>query len=435
MTAGALAPAPRRRQFLAALAGGASLAALRERLFASGNPPLRIRSVDPVVIRSPRGDKPPDWYLEMGPVGQSTGGSGLWNRLDHASPSRFRGATQATLVKIVTEEGLVGWGECHAPAAPRVHATVIRDLLAPILLGQDARQVEPLWERLYSSQRLRGYATGFYTESIAGIDLALWDLLGKYLGQPLYRVLGGKYRDWVPTYSGIGGSTPAALGESARQRIGQGFAAVKMGLSKGPGTSGVERVEAVSEAIGGDGQLLVDSLGAYKVHEARSVGARLDRLPNIGWWEDALLPEDISGYRELRAALKTPICAGETLSNRYQFRDLFGARAVDMVNPDLCRAGGISECRRIGVLADLHGVLFSPHISTGTALYWAASVHLAANLPNTVIMEGGTLLERPFGNRLLLEPLESRPGQAIVPERPGIGAEFDERELARYTVA
>lgn len=424
-----------RRRFLRGAMAAPALLALEERLFATGNGPLEIESVEPIAIRTPQGEKPPDWYLEMGPVGQATGGSGLWNRLDHASPSRFRGATQATLVKIVTRDGLVGWGECHAPAAPRVHAMVISDLLAPILIGQDARQVEPLWERLYSSQRLRGYATGFYTESIAGVDLALWDLLGKYLGQPLYRILGGKYRDSIPTYSGIRGRSPRELAESARRQMEAGFPAVKMGLSKGPGTSNIERVMAVSEAIGGTGQLLVDSLGAYKIHEARAVGARLDELSNIGWWEDALLPEDITGYTELKAALKTPLCAGETLSNRYQFRELFAARAVDMVNPDLCRAGGVSECRRIAVLADLHGVLFSPHISTGTALYWAASVHLAAHLPNTVIMEGGTLLERPFGNGLLREPLESRPGQAIVPERPGIGAEFDESVLERYRVA
>lgn len=424
-----------RRGFLIGSSGLAGTDTLAHRLFATGSAPLEIRSVESIVIRSPRGDQPPDWYLEMPPVGSVTGGPGLWNRLDHASPSRFRGVTQATLVKILTQDGLVGWGECHAPAAPRVHAAVISDLLAPILIGQDARQVEPLWEKLYSSQRLRGYATGFFTESIAGIDLALWDLLGKYLGQPLYRILGGKYRDSVPTYAGIGGATTEAIIARAKKALESGFSAVKMGLSKGPGTSSVERVQAVSESIGGAGQLLVDSLGAYKTHEARAVGDKLDALDNIGWWEDALLPEDISGYTDLRARLKTPICVGETLSNRYQFRDLFAARGADMVNPDICRAGGISECRRIGSLADLHGVLFSPHISTGTALYWAASLHLAVHLPNTVIMEGGTLLDRPFGNELLTEPLEHNLGEARVPERAGIGVEFDERELERYRVA
>ncbi len=425
--------ASRRRFFVETL--GLAAGPLLNSLFAAGNGPLEIQSVEAIVIRTPPGgDKPPEHYIEMPPVGATTGGQGLWNRLDHASPSRFRGATQATLVKITTKQGLVGWGESHAPAAPRTHQTVVHDLLAPILIGQDARQVEPLWEKLYSSQRLRGYATGFYTEAIAGVDLALWDLLGKYVEQPLYRLLGGKYRSSLPTYAGLGGRTLDELQRNARAALDRGFSAVKMGLSKGPGTSNLERVHAASEAIGSDGQLLLDSLGAYKIHEARAIGAQLDELPNIGWWEDALLPEDIGGYAELSASLKTPVCAGEEVSNRYQFRDLFAARAVDIINPDVCRSGGVTECRKIAILADVHGVLWSPHVSTGTALYLAASTHLAAHTPNAVIIEGGTLLERPFGNDLLKEPLEWSPGDARVPEGHGIGVQFDEQELERFRV-
>ena len=412
-----------------------ALLALEERLFATGNGPLEIESVEPIAIRTPRGEKPPDWYLEMGPVGQATGGSGLWNRLDHASPSRFRGATQATLVKIVTRDGLVGWGECHAPASPRVHAMVISDLLAPILIGQDARQVEPLWERLYSSQRLRGYATGFYTESIAGVDLALWDLLGKYLGQPLYRILGGKYRDSIPTYSGIRGRSPRELGESARRQMEAGFPAVKMGLSKGPGTSNIERVMAVSEAIDGTGQLPGGFSRAYKIHEARAVGARLDELSNIGWWEDALCGGHYGLHRAQGGSQDAPLRGRDALEP-LPVPGAVRARAVDMVNPDLCRAGGVSECRRIAVLADLHGVLFSPaHQHRHGPCTGRRRSTLAAHLPNTVIMEGGTLLERRLvtgcsGNRWSPAPV-----RAIVPERPGIGAEFDESVLERYRVA
>ena len=419
-----------RRALLASLGGG-----LLQRLFAAGNPPLRITEVEAFVIRTPNEPQPPERYIEMPPVGSETGGRGLWNRLDHASPSRFRGATQATLVKITTDQGLIGWGESHAPAAPRVHQTVVSDLLAPILIGQDARNVEALWEKMYSSQRTRGYATGFYTESIAGVDLALWDLLGKYLDAPLYRVLGGKYRDSVPAYTGVGGRSVEELRENARELIERGFSAVKMGLSKGPGTQNVERVAAVSEAIGDSGQLLVDSLGAYKIHEARSVGAELDQLANIGWWEDALAPEDLAGFAELKQALKTPLCAGEEVSNRYQFRDLFLARAVDLINPDVCRAGGVTECRKIAILADVHGVLWSPHVSTGTALYLAASTHLAVHTANAVIIEGGSLLERPFGNRLLREPLDWPAGEARVPEGPGIGVDFNEQALGEVRVA
>jgi D-galactarolactone cycloisomerase len=204
-----------------------------------------------------------------------------------------------------------------------------------------------------------------------------------------------------------------------------------MGLSKGPGTNDLNRVSTVADAIKGKGQLLVDSLGAYKLYEAVKVGRELDRLGNIGWWEDALLPEDVSGYAKLAEALDTAVCAGEEVNNRYQFRDYFANKSVDIINPDVCRAGGISECRRIATLADVHGVLWSPHVSTGTALYMSASLHLAAATPNFVIMEGGSAHLGPLGNRLIKEPLEYSPGSAKVPDRPGLGIEFDERELKK----
>jgi L-alanine-DL-glutamate epimerase-like enolase superfamily enzyme len=301
-------------------------------------------------------------------------------------------------------------------------------------MGQDARDVEPLWEKMYSSQRTRGYSDGFYTEAIAGVDIALWDILGKFAGMPLYRLLGGKYRDKVATYTGIGGGSTEALKASALKAVGQGFGAVKMGLSKGAGTNDLNRVAAVADAIKGKAQLLVDSLGAYKLFEAIKIGRELDRLGNIGWWEDALLPDDLTGYPKLAEALDTAICAGEEVSNRFQFRDLFAAKSVDIINPDVCRAAGVTEMKRIAVLADAHGVLWSPHVSTGTAPYVAASIHLAVATPNFVIMEGGNSFAGPFGNTLLKEPFEWTPGFAKVPERPGLGVEFDEKQLAKVRV-
>ncbi len=426
-----------RRNFLHLLGLPAGLpaaaGAARERA-TRGSAPAKITKVEAFVLRHPKDDTPPDELIEMPPPGYMTGGLGLWNRLDHHSPSRFKGYTQATLVKITTDQDIVGWGEAHAPAAPRVHKTVITDLFAPILLGQNALDVEMLWEKLNSAQRLRGYATGFFTESLAAVDLALWDILGKYSGLPVYRLLGGKYRDRIPTYAGIGGATVDALRENALQAVEQGFQAVKMGLSKGPGTRSLDRAAAVSTALHGKAQLLLDSLGAYKLHEAVIVGRKLDQMGNVGWWEDPLMPEDLGGYPRLAEALDVPICAGEEISNRFQFRDLFARQSVDIINPDICRAGGITECHRIADLADVHGVLWSPHVSTGTALYLSASIHLAVATPNAVIMEGGTAHTRPFGNPLLKEPLEFPPGFAVVPERPGLGVEFDEQALARVTV-
>lgn len=207
----------------------------------NGTSPLRIVKVEAFVVRTPNDNRPADQLIEMPPVGAMTGGPGLWNRLDHASPSRFFGHTQAVLVKITTNQDLVGWGECHAPAAPRVHQTVVSDLLAPVLLGQNALDVEPLWEKMYSTQRLRGYSDGFYTEAIAGADLVLWDILGKFTGQPVYQLLGGRYRREIPTYVGIGGNDIPALKASAAKAVREGYGAVKMSLSKGAGTNDLNR--------------------------------------------------------------------------------------------------------------------------------------------------------------------------------------------------
>ena len=261
----------------------------------------------------------------------------------------------------------------------------------------------------------------------------MWDILGKFAGLPLYQLLGGKYRDSIPTYSGA--NSP----EGALAAIEAGFAAVKMGFSKGVGSEDFERVIKVSEAVGAKGQLLIDSLGAFKLHEAVSAGRKLDELGNVGWFEDALMPEDTASYPALAEALDTAVCVGEALSNRFQFRDLFSDRGADIVNPDVGRAGGITECKRIADMADTFGILWSPHVSSGLPPYVAASIHLAVATPNAVIMEAGNIHHATHvadsrGNVLLKEPLEFEAGMAMVPERPGLGIEFDEKELQKIVV-
>ncbi len=406
-----------------------ALLALAVAQAARGIPRLTITAVEPVVLRTPNTGQKAESLIDPPRFGSHTGGPGLANRLDHASPVRYFGVQQAVLVKITTDQGLIGWGECHAPGSPRVHAAIITDLLAPVLTGQDARHVEPLWERMYSANRTRGYSTGFVTEAIAGCDLALWDLLGKFTNQPVWQLLGGKFRDRIPAY------TSAGSVEQALKAFELGFTAVKMSFGKGTTTRDLDRVKAVSQAIGAKGQLLLDSLGAFKLSEAQALGHQLDALGNIGWWEDPLLPEEVSGFAALAAQCTTPICAGEELSNRFQFRDYFAARACDIINPDLCRAGGITECRRIAAMADAEGILWSPHVSTGTALYMSASTQLAAATSNSVILEGGRAHEGPFGNVLLREPLVYTPGFAHVPDRPGLGVEFNDQQLKKVTVS
>lgn len=395
----------------------------------------KISKIETFILRHPPDrDKPEDYYVSMTPAGQMTGGKGMASRLDHAETVRQKGYQQTLLVKITTDQGIVGWGESHAVMTPRVVKTVITDLFTPILLGENAFNIEVLWEKMYSTQRLRGYTSGFFKRAMAGIDIALWDILGKAAGMPVYRLLGGKFRDTIPTYQGVGGRDISQLRENAHRLLEKGFTVMKMGLSKGgPHTSDIERVAAVAEILKGKGEILVDSLGAYTLHEATTVGRQLDALGNVGWWEDVLMPEDIDGYARLADALDVPICAGEQYSNRFQFRDLFAVRAADIVNPDVSRVG-LTEYKRIAIMAEVHNVLHSPHSSMGTAPYRAAAIHLCVSTPNALILEGGESHLGPLGNRLLKEPLGYQAGYVEAPNRPGLGVEFDETELAKVIV-
>lgn len=431
-----------RRDFIRAVAGAAPFSAFTFAATAasvapdrSSLVPQKITKIETFIIRYPPDrDKPEDYYISMPPIGQMTGGTGMQYRLDHAETVRQKGYQQTVLVKVTTDQGVTGWGEAHAVMTPRVVKTVISDMFKPILLGQDARNPEVLWEKMYSTQRLRGYTSGYFTRAMAGIDIALWDILGKVAGLPVSTLLGGQFRPTIPTYHGVGGRSMSQIKENCAKLIEKGYTVMKMGLSKGgPETADVGRVAAAAEVLKGKGQILVDSLGAYKLHEATTIGRQLDALGNVGWWEDVLMPEDIDGYARLAEAVDVPICAGEQYSNQFQFRDLFLRRAVDIINPDVCRVG-LTASKRVAIMADIHNVLLSPHCSMGTAPYRTASIHLCACTPNSVILEGGETYLQPFGNALLKEPIGYHGGFVEVPTKPGLGFEFDEKELAKVIV-
>ena len=381
-----------RRSFFRAAVGTtlmgstASFAPLRSAAASIGLP-LRITDIETLILRDPPERKPEDQFVSMTPLGATTGGVGLWNRLERAETVRQGGYRQTLLVKVTTDQGVVGWGESHAVMTPRVVQTVIADMFRPILLGQDARQIEALWEKMYSTQRLRGYGSGYYTRAMAGIDIALWDIVGRAAGMPVYQLLGGKFRDSIPTYQGVGGGPPEEVRDNAQALLERGFPNQKMSLAKGRGEQArdVKRVFAAAEALLGKGQILVDSLAGYTLAEATRVGRRLNEIENLGWWEDVLMPEDYGAYAILADRMDVPICAGEQYSNRFQFRDLFEKRACDIVNPDTSRVG-ITETKRIAIMADAYNILFAPHSSMGSAPYRASAIHLCAATPNAVIL-------------------------------------------------
>lgn len=342
---------------------------------------------------------------------------------------------EVLVVRVVTDTGLTGWGEAHSPPIPRVAQTLIADLFAPQLIGKDPLAIDALWDALYASMRLRGYGSGVMLEALAGVDIALWDLAGKALGQPVYTLLGGPYRTRIPCYlSGIPGATVDQRVAAAQQFASMGFTAMKTSVGRAPLDEDFEGVEAVIQAVKGQASVLVDAHGGYDARTAAEAGRRLERA-GAGWLEDPLPPEDVDGYAALCAALDLPVASGETECTRWQFNEKLRRRASDVILPDICRAGGISEGRKIALVADLYNVPWCVHASISTAIHLAAGLHLAAATPNFLLCEyPQSFVSSPLANALLREPLHYEAGHLLVPAGPGLGIALDQQLLARHSL-
>lgn len=350
---------------------------------------------------------------------------------------------ETLLVKVTTASGIVGWGEAHSPPVPRVSQALIEDLFAPQLIGKDALAVEARWDELYASMRLRGHISGFMLEALAGVDIALWDIAGKALGRPIYTLLGGPFAAYgdgsqplrAPCYaSGVPGNTLDERLAAAEAYIARGFTAMKLSIGRGSLADDLAQAQAVAERIRGRADLLVDAHGCY---DARSVipAAQALEAAGVRWLEDPLPPEDVAGYAALCAAVAMPIANGETECNRWQFHDKLARRAADVILPDICRAGGISEGRKIAQLADLYNTPWCAHVSIGSWVHLVAALHLAVATPNFLLCEyPNPLAPNPLGDALMTAPLRYEAGHLVVPDGPGLGITFDEAALAAHCV-
>lgn len=362
---------------------------------------------------------------------------GYRGRIDQRHRCVYPSDRATVLVEVEADNGLVGYGEAHAPVAPRVAHTIVLDLLAPILLGQDARQIQVLWERMFSAMRLRSHTAGFTAEAIAGVDIALWDLLGKHRQEPVWMLLGGAHRRRLPVYSsGIPGATVQERLDALEKILASGFNAAK--YSCGQGGSLEEQMDLVrplAEALGNRGKLTVDAHGAFDLNDALRFAEFLQDLGNVEWFEDALVPEDNEGYTALTAA--TPglrIAMGETECNRYGTRDRLLTRQCDLLLPDVCRAGGISETRRIADLADTFGVQWASHVSISTPLHLMAGLHLGAATPNFLVSEyPSSFADSPLGHALCVNTPIPQNGTIEVGDAPGLGLELDKEKVEALT--
>jgi len=346
----------------------------------------------------------------------------------------------AHIVEIETDQGLVGWGECYGPA--RMTAAVVESV-APWLIGEDPLRTDHLWRTIYARLRDHGQK-GVVIQGLSGIDIALWDIKGKHFGVPVHQLLGGTVRGEIKAYAtGLyrrkSGDPVRYLANEAAGYAAEGFSAVKLKVGFGV-EEDVATTRAAREAIGAKIALMVDANHAYDSVAAIKLGRMIEPY-DIGWFEEPVPPEDIAGHLAVKAALSIPLAGGECEFTRHGFRELLVARALDIVQPDTCAAGGLSECKKIADMAEAFGVRYNPHV-WGTGVAIAASLQLLAVLPPHTPPSLNPLepmlefdrTEHPIRQAILKQPIEHVKGVVRVPNGPGLGIEIDREALARFKV-
>ncbi len=409
---------------------------------------MKIKDIEAFVVRAPLEGAKPHW------------GAGFWAKDPNVHPGlaqsdpgdatteyppiwRFRAlyanSLDAVVVRISTDTGVVGWGEAHTPVAAEASKAIVDCLLAPLVYGRDPLDIQPIWELMYSTMRMRGHNSGFMLEAMSGIDIALWDIAGQALGVPVAKLMGGQMRDRIPVYASslprvhvsAGEAGWRGLGEAAAALAEEGYRAIKVKLG-----IDIEQdrhaLRVLREAVGPDVALAIDVNGAYDLALARMAGRMMEEEGAL-WLEEPLMPENLRGYAQLAETLDIIVAAGECLDNRWIFNDYFAAGAMDLAQPDVSRAGGLSESKRISDLADLYGVPFAPHVSIGTAIYMAASLQWAAAGPNLMMCEW-PLEQSALGNGILAEPFQFERGVVRLADRPGLGIVVDEAALRKWEV-
>lgn len=333
---------------------------------------------------------------------------------------------ETCLVKITTDSGHVGWGEALAPVVPQVIAELITQLFAPLLTGQSPFASQVLNARMYDAMRDRGHITGYHIDALAAVDIALWDLKGQILDQPVYQLLGGAFREQIPCYvSGLPEPDLPARCALALRWQQKGFNAIKLALGYGV-QQDIENVRAIRDALGPQASLFLDAHWNYSVAQAAELANALHPL-GVGFLEAPLLPEDIAGHRELRAKSPLPIALGETERTRYQFRPFIEQRAMDIVQPDVGRTG-ITELMHIASLAQTWNLQVAPHLSVGLGPCIAASIHVAAALPNLFMLEYQPPVFE-LANQLLDTPLVCEAGHYTLPQGAGLGIAINEARV------
>lgn len=342
------------------------------------------------------------------------------------------------LVKIITEDGLDGWGEAYGP--PGATSAIVNEVLGPLLIGKDPFDNEVLWEEMY--QHTRGYGqSGVVITAISAIDIALWDIKGKATNLPISKLLGGVFRNQVMAYAtGMYFSKRESMKEclvnEAMSYVSEGFKAVKMKIGLSPDVD-LEHVAAVRKGIGPNVILMVDANGAYAPFTAVRVGQELEKM-GVYWFEEPVPPSDIEGYVEVSRTLDMAVAGGEGHFSRFGNKELIAKRAVDIIQPDVIITGGITECKKIADAANMWGIFCNPHC-WGSIVALAATLQFLASLshcphgiaPLEPMLEFDRT-ENPFRDKIGEPVIYQTKGFVDIPSGPGLGITIKEDKLAEY---
>jgi galactonate dehydratase len=360
---------------------------------------------------------------------------------------------QYLFVQVDTDEGLTGWGEVTTYpglVGNRAVAAMIREV-REVVVGLDPAHIEAIWHKLFRLFTYMG-TRGATTAMISGIDIALWDIRGQALGQPIYNLLGGPLRETVPLYVHFAPDlTPEGMARNAMGQVALGAKAIKtdpflaagglVGLGHtdyldgqiDPATEqlGVDMIAAVREAVGPQIEILIDAHAIYNVPTAVRLAKRLSAY-NIGWFEEPVPPESYHALRQVRDQIPTAMCVGERLHTRFDFVSIFENRLSDYVMPDVTWTGGITELKKIASMAEAYYIPVAPHDASGP-INILAGAHVAMSIPNLYRLEARRA-QFDFYNAFLEEPLVVRDGDLHVPNVPGLGLRMNLDYLRAHEV-
>lgn len=337
-----------------------------------------------------------------------------------AGEGSFRGSRNWLFVKVETDEGVYGIGECSG--WPRVIERAVQDL-TNVLLGEDPRDIDRLWHRLYVATMGHGITGTVGGGALTGLEMALWDIKGKVLGQPVWNLLGGKFRDTIPVYGHA--KTP----ERARELMDRGYSAVKVGFT---GAVDIDLVASIRDTVGADVDVMVDAHGPswMTAADAIAVGREMEQL-DLLFYEDPVAPENLDALARVRDAVDIPLAAGERVSTIWGIRPYIERDLVDVIQPDTGRAGGITQMRKMAAMAESHFITLAPHSGSLGPVAEFAALHVMATVPNILMLER---VEFDWEGRyeVVTPVLKAENGALPLPTAPGLGVELVEEEIEKY---